>query len=133
MKSASRLWLALIAPIALASPSPNPTLPPGEDRDLEKRVAAIYRRTNALEPGTPEARAAARDLEEVGRAYLDGGKPSRAIELLEQSCGLDPDNGLALAELTLAYVRAENYPFARFYLELAEDEADDMPVEEVVA
>jgi tetratricopeptide (TPR) repeat protein len=129
LKPAPRLWLALIAPIALGPPPPAPAVPTGDDRDLEKRVGAIYRRMNALEPGTPQARAAGRDLEEVGHAYLERGKPSRAIELLEQSCGLDPDNGLALVELTLAYVRAENYPFARFYLELAEERAPRAPPE----
>jgi hypothetical protein len=127
LKPAPRLWLALIALLALGAPPPAPVVPTGDDRELEKRVVAIYRRMNALAPGTPQARAVAHDLEEVGRAYLEKGETGRAIELLEQCYGLDPDNGLALAELTLAYVRAENYPFARFYLELAEGQAPRAP------
>jgi hypothetical protein len=129
LKPAPGLWLALIASIATGAPHPAPSVPAGDDRDLEKRVTTIYRRMNGLAAGTPQALAAGRDLEQVGRAYLDRGKPERAIELLEQSCGMDPENGLALAELTLAYVRAENYPFARFYLELAEERAPRAPPE----
>ncbi|MGH9367298.1 MAG: peptidase MA family metallohydrolase, partial [Thermoanaerobaculia bacterium] len=61
--------------------------------------------------------------------YLDLGDSGRAVELLEEAYGWDEENGLVLASLTLAYVREENFPFARFYLELAEERAAAAPPE----
>ena len=124
MKRARGLWLALAPAIALAQPGAPPA-----DRDLEKRLPAILRRMEGLSPGTPKAREVGAELESLGRSYLERGDTGRAIELLEQSYGLDPTNGLALAELTLAYVRAGNFPFARFYLELAQEQAPRSPPE----
>ncbi|MGH9388623.1 MAG: peptidase MA family metallohydrolase [Vicinamibacteria bacterium] len=108
----------------VASPHSGP-----EGSDLGKRLLALHRRSEAVRPGTPEARVLCRELGEVGRGYLDAGDPGRAIEILEEAYGWDNDNGLVLAELTLAYVRAEQYPFARLYLELAEERAPHAPPE----
>ncbi|HEY7575122.1 MAG TPA: hypothetical protein VIB08_08160, partial [Thermoanaerobaculia bacterium] len=57
----------------------------------------------------------------------------RAVEILEEAYALDESNGLVLAQLTLAYVREENFPFARFYLELAEQRAAAAPAEAYAA
>jgi len=77
----------------------------------------------------PAARDLARDLSQIGVAYLEAGDTGRAIELLEEAYGWNEQDGLVLAELTLAYVRSENYAFARFYLELAERQAPAAPPE----
>ena len=80
-------------------------------------------------PGTPAARRLAEDFAGIAREYLQRGDAGRAIELYEEAYGWDDENGVLLAELTLAYVRAENFPFARFYLELAERMAPRAPPE----
>ncbi|HEV2064877.1 MAG TPA: hypothetical protein VGS00_10065 [Thermoanaerobaculia bacterium] len=126
-------WLALLPAISPGQPALAPAGRMREDRELERRVVAIHRKLAGLAPGTPQARHVARDLEEVGRIYLECGETGRSIELLEESYALDGENGLALAELTLAYVRAENFPFARFYLELAERHAPKAPPEAYAA
>lgn len=95
--------------------------------ELEKRLASARRRAEKTAPGTPKASAIAAELGEIGAIYLERGETGRAIELLEEAYGWDTDNGLVLARLTLAYVRAEDYPFARFYLELAEERAPRAP------
>lgn len=82
-----------------------------------------------MSPGSPEARRLAEEIRGVARRYLDRGEAGRTIELDEEAYGWDPENGLVLAELTLAYVRTENFPFARFYLELAERTAPRAPPE----
>jgi len=126
-------WLALLPTMAPGQPALPRAEPTREDRELERRVVAIYRRLGGLTPGTPQARQVAGDLERIGRLYLERGETGRSIELLEQSYALDGENGLALAELTLAYVRVENFPFARFYLELAEQHAPKAPPETYAA
>ncbi len=88
--------------------------------DPSARLPAIRERAAQVAPGTAKAKVVAAELEGVGRFYLDRGDTGRAIELLEEAYALDDQNGLVLAELTLAYVRVENFAFARFYLELAE-------------
>jgi tetratricopeptide (TPR) repeat protein len=101
----------------------------GGKTDLAGDLAKLRRQTPAAAPGTPGARAFAGRLEEIGRGYLEQGDLGRAVELLEEAYGWDERNGLVLAELTLAYVRAENFPFAHFYLELAEQRAPQAPPE----
>lgn len=63
----------------------------------------------------------------IGRGYLEKGDDGRAVELLEEAFGWDEENGLVLALLTLAYVRRGDFPFARFYLDLAEQRAPRAP------
>jgi len=108
-----------------------PTVP--ERNDLEKRLSALHRRAEGVKPGTAGGQALCRELGEVGRGYLDAGDPGRAIEILEEAYEWDNDDGLVLAELTLAYVRAQQYPFARLYLELAEERAPHAPPEAYAA
>jgi len=97
--------------------------------DLARQLALLRRRAADSRGGAAASAGIARDLERIGRGYLDIGETGRAIELLEEAYGLDERNGLVLAELTLAYVRAEDFPFARFYLELAERRAAEAPPE----
>jgi tetratricopeptide (TPR) repeat protein len=112
---------------ALASTTALGQGPLGED--LEKRLSAARRRAQVVKPDAPEATAVASELGDIGAAYLARGDTGRAVELLQEAYGWNPDNGLVLARLTLAYVRAENFPFARFYLDLAEERAPRAPPE----
>src|SRR5258708_1669638 len=95
--------------------------------DLEKRVAAAHRRAARAGAGSPEAKAVAAELGEIGSAYLQRSETGRAIELLEEAWGWNSEDGLVLARLTLAYVMAEDYSFARFYLDLAREENPRAP------
>jgi tetratricopeptide (TPR) repeat protein len=97
--------------------------------DLERRLSMVHRQAEKAVPGTPGGKAVASALGEVGAAYLARDDTGRAIELLEEAYGWDADNGLVLARLTFAYVRAGDFPFARFYLELAEERAPRAPPE----
>lgn len=124
MGLAAALLLALAAgarpePAQAAEPAPH----------LARELAAVRKRSAPAEPGSPRARELARDLERIAEGYLEIGETGRAIELLGEAYGWDEQNGLVLAELTLAYVREENFPFARFYLELAERRAAQAPAE----
>jgi hypothetical protein len=96
---------------------------------LHSQLQVLRRRSQDVLPGTAEARSIAVDLGRIGRGYLEKGDSGRAIELLEEAYGFDEDNGLVLALLTLAYVRRSDYPFARFYLDLAEQRAPRAPAE----
>ena len=69
----------------------------------------------------------AADLSEIGGRYLEQRELGRAVELLGEALGFDPDNGVVLALLTLAYVRQEEFDFARFYLDLALQRAPRAP------
>ena len=120
----------LLLGLALGAVAPTAALgQTAPEEDLEKRLTAARRRANAATPGAPEAKAVASELGEIGAAYIARGDTGRAVELLEEAYGWDADNGLVLAHLTLAYVRAEDFPFARFYLELAEQRAPRAPPE----
>jgi tetratricopeptide (TPR) repeat protein len=124
--------VGLPAPLLLAialGASPQTVSAPGLAPDPDKELTLLRRRSVAVAPGTPAARALARDLERIGQRYAELGDSGQAIELLEEAYGWDEDNGLVLAELTLAYVREENFSFARFYLELAEQRAAQAPPE----
>jgi len=109
------------------------TAPPTPEARLSRELEQLRRRSGDVRPDTREARDLARDLGRIGSEYLDLGDSGRAIELLEEAYGWDEENGLVLADLTLAYVREENYPFARFYLELAEQRATEAPPEAYAA
>ncbi|HEX9148080.1 MAG TPA: tetratricopeptide repeat protein, partial [Thermoanaerobaculia bacterium] len=104
---------------------PAPTAAPADP--LHARVQTLRRRSEGVRPGTPEARSIAGELGQIGRAYLERGDAGRAVELLEEAYGWDEENGLVLALLTLAYVRRGDFPFARFYLDLAEQRAPRAP------
>src|SRR4029077_14039017 len=100
--------------------SPQQEAPRDPVPQLGRELDALRRRSAPGEPGTPAARKLASELGRIGAGYLEAGDNGRAIELLEEAYGWDEQNGLVLSELTLAYVRAEDFAFARFYLELAE-------------
>jgi tetratricopeptide (TPR) repeat protein len=95
--------------------------------DLERRLDAARRHAARVQAGSPEARAVAAELGEIGSAYLERSETGRAIELLEEAWGWSSEDGLVLARLTLAYLMAEDYSFARFYLDLARDQAPRAP------
>jgi len=97
--------------------------------DLERRVAAAHRRAAQARAGSPEAKAVAAELGALGSAYLERSETGRAIELLEEAWGWNSEDGLVLARLTLACVMAEDYSFARFYLDLAREEEPRAPPE----
>ena len=104
---------------------PAPTAAPADP--LHARVQTLRRRSEGVRPGTPEAGSIAGELGQIGRGYLEKGDTGRAVELLEEAYGWDEENGLVLALLTLAYVRRGDFPFARFYLDLAEQRAPRAP------
>ena len=96
--------------------------------DLERRVAAAHRRVpRGLRRGVPRRRRSPRSFPELGSAYLQRSETGRAIELLEEAWGWNSEDGLVLARLTLAYVMAEDYSFARFYLDLAREQEPRAP------
>jgi tetratricopeptide (TPR) repeat protein len=70
-------------------------------------------------PHPPSPQEYARELNDLGRIYHLRGDYPRAIELLSEAVARDPDNGVALANLTLAYLRNGDFEFAEFYLDLA--------------
>jgi len=78
-------------------------------------------RLRAEEAGAhpPAARVDSRRLAEIGAAYLARGDTSQAIELLSEAVARDEQNGVALAQLTLAYLRNGDVEFAEFYLRQA--------------
>jgi tetratricopeptide (TPR) repeat protein len=104
-----------------------PSGTPEGKADLDRRAAALHRRAAATAPGTPAARELSGDLARLGEACLEQQETGRAIEILVQACALDAGNGQALATLTLAYVRAEDFSAARFYLDLARQNAPGAP------
>lgn len=124
MGLAAALLLALTAGVR-----PEPAQATDPAAHLARELSAVRKRFAPAEPGAPRARELARDLGRIAGGYLEIGQTGRAIELLEEAYGWDEQNGLVLAELTLAYVRQENFPFARFYLELAERRAAQAPPE----
>jgi tetratricopeptide (TPR) repeat protein len=118
----------LAAALGLAPQPPTPAVPPaGPARD--RAIAALHDRAADAAPGSTEAAGVSRDLERIGAAYLEEGAVDRATELLSEAYALDEENGLVLAELTLSYVRAEDYENARFYLRLAEERVHRAPPE----
>jgi tetratricopeptide (TPR) repeat protein len=111
---------ALLAVLALA----------GQDAvDRDRAVAELHRRAENVAPGSPAAREVAAGLATLGRRCLSEGQPGCAVELLGEALALDDRNGLVLAELTLAFVRSEDFESARFYLKRAEAGAAGAPPE----
>jgi tetratricopeptide (TPR) repeat protein len=118
----------LLLGIALGR-APQAATPSDPSPQLARELVELRRRYARMPPDAGAARELARGLARIGRGYLDLGETGRAIELLEEAYGLNEEDGLVLADLTLAYVREENFPFARFYLELAEQRAAAAPPE----
>jgi tetratricopeptide (TPR) repeat protein len=124
------LLLALPPPLAfLALFGPAAAQSPPSARELEQRVSDLFRKAAGISPGSAAAVALSKEFAQAGAAYLFQRDPGRAAELLERAYGLDVENGLALAQLTLAYVRLENFETAAFYLRLAEEQSIRSPPE----
>jgi tetratricopeptide (TPR) repeat protein len=119
--------LAAVSLFVAAAAMPAAPQQPEPVDPLHSQLQVLRRRSQDVRPGTAEARSIAADLGRIGRGYLEKGDSGRAIELLEEAYGFDEDNGLVLALLTLAYVRRADFPFARFYLDLAEQRAPRAP------
>lgn len=58
-------------------------------------------------------------LNDIAVEFMLKGDLPQAIELLSQAVARDPGNGVALANLTLAYLRHGDLEFAEFYLQQA--------------
>jgi tetratricopeptide (TPR) repeat protein len=120
----------LFAALTLAGQSAPPPEPlPRSEEEREKVIAVIHRRAANAAARSAEKRRLATELSEIGRVYLAEGQVGRATELLGEAYGLDEENGLVLAVLTLAYVRAEDFDSARFYLHRAEERVTQAPPE----
>jgi tetratricopeptide (TPR) repeat protein len=116
----------LLAWSLVAAPAPSAPSPVAGDA-LHERLRAVRRRSEGILRGTPQARGVAAELSDIGAAYIEKREFGRAIELLGEAYGFDSDNGIVLALLTLAYVRQEEFDFARFYLDLALQRAPRAP------
>jgi tetratricopeptide (TPR) repeat protein len=67
----------------------------------------------------PAAQTSSRRLARIGIEFLSTGDTAQAIEVLSEAVALDERNGLAIAELTLAYLKNGDLEFAQFYLRQA--------------
>ena len=99
------------------------------DAARDHAIASLHRRAAAAAPGTEEGKRVAAELGAFGSADLRDGRIGSATELLAEAYALDGDNGLLLAELTLAHARGEDFDGARFYLRLAEQRINRAPPE----
>jgi tetratricopeptide (TPR) repeat protein len=90
--------------------------------DLARRLARLR---HEIETAHPPAPAAISDrMTDIALAYLKGNDLPEAIELLSEAVGRDPDNGIALGSLILAFLKHEDFEFAGFYLEQAQQTTD---------
>ncbi|HWZ85492.1 MAG TPA: tetratricopeptide repeat protein [Thermoanaerobaculia bacterium] len=124
MSVTGALAAAALACVAQAVPD---APAPGAARDTA--IRRIHSRAARVQPGSREGVEVAGELERIGAAYLAEGDTGRASELLSEAYALDEENGLVLAELTLCYVRGEDFDAARFYLRLAEERVSRAPPE----
>ncbi len=90
---------------------------PSSPRTPESRLEAFRASDASRHPPAPAD--ASRELTGIGAQILSRGEAPRAIELLEEAVARDPENGDALAWLTLAYLRNGDFEFAAFYLDQA--------------
>ena len=82
----------------------------GSPADLEKELAALRPARRSVAPGTP----AAKELSPASsggsaQAYLEQGDTGARSSCSRRPTAGTRPNGLVLADLTLAYVRAENF------------------------
>lgn len=90
--------------------------------DRARRLAKLWREVESARP--PAAAEISRRLTDIAMEYLGQNDPAQASELLSEAVVRDPDNGIALANLILAYLKNEDFDFADFYLEQATQTAD---------
>jgi tetratricopeptide (TPR) repeat protein len=107
--------LAIVAALSLAPFGEGARAP--QAGALETKLQAFRASESSRHPPVPAE--AGRQLTEIGSQYLSRGDAARAIELLEEAVARDPENGDALAWLTLAYLRNGDLEFAAFYLDQA--------------
>jgi tetratricopeptide (TPR) repeat protein len=108
------------AAMALAVAGAARAAPPPTAAAQGDPAAALARlRAEEAGPRRPSREETARRLDAIAMEYLAGNDAPRAIELLSEAVARDPDNGVALADLTLAYVKNGDIEFAEFYLRLA--------------
>ncbi len=113
-------WTAAVAAAALLAAATH-----AGDREAE--IAALLARSAQTAPGSRESRALAGEMGDMGATLLAEGAIGPAIELLGEAHVLDEQNGLVLGQLTLAFVRAEDFAAARFYLSRAGARAREAP------
>jgi tetratricopeptide (TPR) repeat protein len=99
--------------LAAGAAAARPAAPADPGADL----AELRREIRSARP--PTLAEQSRRLTDIGARYLASGETARAIELLSEAVGDDPENGPAAADLTLAYVRHGDLEFAEFYLDAA--------------
>jgi tetratricopeptide (TPR) repeat protein len=90
--------------------------------DRVRRLAELRQKMESAHP--PAAAEISTRLNDIALEYQKGNDLPQAIELLSEAVGRDPDNGIALANLILAYLKDEGFEFAGFYLELATQTTD---------
>ena len=90
--------------------------------DRARRLAELRQKVESAHP--PAAAEISRRLTDIALEYQRGDDLPQAIELLSEAVGRDPDNGIALANLILAYLKDESFEFAGFYLDLATQTTD---------
>lgn len=86
-------------------------------QDPGRRLAQLRYEIGGTHP--PPASQISSRLNDIALEYLESGDSPRALDLLSEAVGRDPDNGVALANLILAYLKHEDIGFAEFYLEQA--------------
>jgi len=85
--------------------------------DRVRRLAELRQKVESGHP--PAAAEISTRLTDIALEYQKENDLPQAIELLSEAVGRDPGNGIALANLILAYLKQEDFEFAGFYLELA--------------
>ncbi|MGH9441077.1 MAG: tetratricopeptide repeat protein [Thermoanaerobaculia bacterium] len=111
----SRIGIAAL--LALAFVAAAGAAPASKGDKPEARLEKFRSIDGSRHPPAPAE--ASRILTEIGAQFLEEGDSGRAIELLEESVARNPENGDALAWLTLAYMRNGDFDFAAFYLDQA--------------
>jgi tetratricopeptide (TPR) repeat protein len=107
------VWTFLLLATAVATVRGDPV----SASDPLRRLTELRREMESSRP--PTAAAISARLNDIALEFVEAKDLPQAIELLSEAVGWDPDDGVALANLILAYLKQENFEFARFYLELA--------------
>ena len=89
----------------------------GAVQDPARRLAQLRQEIGGKHP--PPASQISSRLNDIALEYLESGDSPQALELLSEAVGRDGDNGVALANLILVYLKHEDFEFAEFYLEQA--------------
>lgn len=112
-----RIGALLVVSTLLSTGAPTVLAAPPSDSTERLHQLRREQRTGSPVP----AAELSRRLNDIAAAYLSESRVGEAIELLGEAVTVDPENGPALANLTLAYVRSGDYEFAEFYLRQARE------------